>query len=768
VTLGVLGLASRAAAQGLPGDVGTNNPRVIVAFGDSITSGTLGDPPRDIADRPYPAGLQLLLDGPRPGVLVLNRGRGGEQTDDGAERIRSVLQTDRPAVILLMQGTNDTFAVDPGSIVANLRQMIRLARANATVPILGAIPPNFRAEADEARAIIASVNARLPGLAAEEGIRFVDTFAALDHPALFGEDGFHPNQQGYDALAAAWLPAALDALEPSLLASFPGVNGPPGTASPDASIAAGPRTLVVARKSVVGIGDKGGRLVASKSIQAFFGPVLRPGEGFLTDPQATFDAASGRFFLIASARIDDPGCAPGTCVAHMLLAVSKRADPESLDAADWHLYALDRTREQTPAGTMVTTHWGDTDHLAVVGEVVVITSRTFEFSTGSPRGPKVRLLDKATLLDGEPVTVWTDLTGFGPDTFAGLLPATTFGRGGPVFLVSRAGCGFTVWGIETPLTVPILTGRTVGATEGACGGPPDAPQPGGPLLDVAGVGFNAQPVYRGGSLWIADTVGRNFGSGAVAAIRWLQLDVGGWPASVRIVQDAVLGADAIAHFAPALTVDPTGNVTMVYARSSPAEFASAYVTGRRATDPPNTLRPGQRLQAGVAPLALLELGRNRFTDSFSAALDPADGTAWLLGMYAQAADRIGTWVGRLGFSASPTLTLELDQDAFRAGDTLSLRATLTPGGLPAAVDAYIVVRLPDGSFSSLASDGTLLPGLWPIEHAFTPFPFSGEVFRFTFQGGESPGTYTWMGALTQPGTLTLIGSLDQDPFTVGP
>ena len=203
----------RLAAADWPGpEPRVLDPRVIVAFGDSITLGVLADAP--LAERPYPAGVQIQLDSLRPGFTVLNHGVGGETTDFGLARLPGVLAAQRPAIVLIMEGTNDaTFEFDPAFIVANLRQMVQLAKASAAIPILGAIPPNFRPFAPEARAILAAVNAQLPALALEEGIRFVDTFSALNDEGLFGSDQLHPTQVGYDVLAAAWLPAVVAAID---------------------------------------------------------------------------------------------------------------------------------------------------------------------------------------------------------------------------------------------------------------------------------------------------------------------------------------------------------------------------------------------------------------------------------------------------------------------------------------------------------------------------------------------------------------------------
>jgi hypothetical protein len=116
----------------------------------------------------------------------------------------------------------------------------------------------------------------------------------------------------------------------------------------------------------------------------------------------------------------------------------------------------------------------------------------------------------------------------------------------------------------------------------------------------------------------------------------------------------------------------------------------------------------------------------------------------------------------------PTLTLALGQDSYRSGQTLILTAALTPGSTTVTTDAYVVVRLPDGSFLSLLLGGAVAPGIVPIARGLTPFAFGGEILRYTFDGSEPPGLYTFMAGLTQPATLTVIGSIDQRPFTFTP
>jgi IgA Peptidase M64 len=114
-----------------------------------------------------------------------------------------------------------------------------------------------------------------------------------------------------------------------------------------------------------------------------------------------------------------------------------------------------------------------------------------------------------------------------------------------------------------------------------------------------------------------------------------------------------------------------------------------------------------------------------------------------------------------------SLRVLLNAATFRPGETLTLTARLTPGPTPVVVDAYVVVRLPDGSFLSLQPGG-VVAGVVPIGRGFAPFALTGEFLRYTFRGDEPPGQYTWFAALTEPGTLNVVSPLDQVPFTFSP
>lgn len=397
------------------------------------------------------------------------------------------------------------------------------------------------------------------------------------------------------------------------------------------------------------IHDKTEKLVASTSLLTFFSSVRRSDQNAF-DPRVVFDPGSNRFFLVAAGFIENPSCTVGTCVSHLFLAVSKTSSPTTLGSGDWYFYAFDATLD----GATPTTNLADFPGLGVDENVVVLTANMLSFSDRSNQYVKIRILDKSKLIRGEAVT-WTDFFRMtdplnGSTLRAGFQPALHFGNPGTFFFISyseASSCGLIVWGIANPLSSPTLSVR-IAAASGTCNWPPDAAQPGGGTPLDTGDMFVKGVVYRNGSLWAAQTISMNFGSSDVSAIRWVQIDVSAWSKSVSFIQDSTFGSDGIWYFYPAIMVDASNNISIVFARSSASEFASVYYTGRLATDPPNMLRPAKLLKAGMANLNMVDgSGQNRFGDYFGIAMDPSDGSFWMLGEYAKASNQWGTWVGNV-------------------------------------------------------------------------------------------------------------------------
>ncbi len=190
------GRSSRSTAPTpQPVDFGSNDPARLTAIGDSITQGT--------GEQPWPSRLEGRLRARNPQARVNNRGQGGQPTSAGLGTVSHALATDHPGFILILEGTIDVRAGSSLDAAAeNLREMVRRAKDNHTVPILGTVPPQF----GESRGYIDRINGLnvlIRQVAADEQVTLAEVFAAVPD-ASFLSDGLHPNNQGAEAIAGAF------------------------------------------------------------------------------------------------------------------------------------------------------------------------------------------------------------------------------------------------------------------------------------------------------------------------------------------------------------------------------------------------------------------------------------------------------------------------------------------------------------------------------------------------------------------------------------
>lgn len=427
---------------------------------------------------------------------------------------------------------------------------------------------------------------------------------------------------------------------------FLGIGGAVAGVSPDATVAAGPNSLVLARNNGIAIipkpvDQRPAAAVAQMRLYDFLARVTAAGER-VTDPVVLFDSESERFFLVNAAQSGPDGCtAPGRCLSHIQIAVSRSSDPRTLSESDWYFYALDRTLERTAAGAIATDNQGDFDHIAFVGDKLIIgwqsTNAHPTGSEGVGRGGRVRILDKRPFLEGQPVTTWVDLiTPERPRPAIVYDPRDRATQGDRAFFEIQTGCNsatqrrtWLLGAVSGLAGTPLLELRTIESPFLCEVSALTAPQPAGAMpIDV--VHWATQPMYRAGRLWLVDATG-DTRRGAVTAIYWAELDVQSWP-NVRVVQSGVFGQDGISYYGIGFAVDPFGGLVIVYARSGPNDFVSSYYTGRLSSDPPGVLRAERPLKTGSMTYVFIDIGRNRFIDYSWATVDPVDGSVWMIGL----------------------------------------------------------------------------------------------------------------------------------------
>jgi lysophospholipase L1-like esterase len=192
--------------------IGNNRPDYYVAFGDSITRGESVTPAQA-----YPARLQSRLIAHFGDAFVNNRGGDATNTFEGLERYKRNVPANEPAFVLILYGTNDWHDpvcqdITPSChTVPNLRQMVRMARAEGTQPFLATIIPTNPALTPQGRNDWVDVtNTQIKAMAAAEGAFLVDLNQAFKNqpnlPALFSDD-VHPNAAGYDLIAQGFFEA---------------------------------------------------------------------------------------------------------------------------------------------------------------------------------------------------------------------------------------------------------------------------------------------------------------------------------------------------------------------------------------------------------------------------------------------------------------------------------------------------------------------------------------------------------------------------------
>ena len=172
--------------------------RRVVFFGDSITDG-------------------WKLEESFPGKHYVNRGIGGQTTPQMLIRFREDVIDLKPAVIVILAGTNDiagnTGPMSLEEIEANYASMADLARVHGVKVVFSSVLPvhNYTERAADFFPLrspekILKLNRWLQDYCKVKGCLYLDYFTALVDDKGFmkkelADDGLHPNSAGYVVMA---------------------------------------------------------------------------------------------------------------------------------------------------------------------------------------------------------------------------------------------------------------------------------------------------------------------------------------------------------------------------------------------------------------------------------------------------------------------------------------------------------------------------------------------------------------------------------------
>lgn len=148
-----------------------------------------------------------------PGKPYIGRGIGGQTTPQMLVRFHADVVALKPAVVVILAGTNDIAGnTGPSTnemIQDNIKAMTNIAKANRIRVVLSSILPVYdypwRPGLQPAPRIVA-LNAWMKSYAASVGAVYLDYHSAMKDErdglrAGLGDDGVHPNEAGYRIMA---------------------------------------------------------------------------------------------------------------------------------------------------------------------------------------------------------------------------------------------------------------------------------------------------------------------------------------------------------------------------------------------------------------------------------------------------------------------------------------------------------------------------------------------------------------------------------------
>ena len=380
---------------------------------------------------------------------------------------------------------------------------------------------------------------------------------------------------------------------------------------PDTCGAVGPDHFVLLTNSNISVYEKDtGDRVVNTSLAAFFSI------GGSGDPRVTFDPNSQRWFMLST-----------DFATRIYVAASMTSDPTGMWFSSFFT---------APTGTDAGT-FPDYPTLGVNQEGIYIGAAMF----GGGVSMTMFAIDKAPLISATPsLGTITAFRGFAFD--GALQPCVTYGAGPQYFISRRNATNLRVRRINPPLTAPTFSG--LGSVPIPAGGePPDAPALGSgtPLDSVGSRLMNA--VFRNGAIWAAHAVNM----GGRAGVRWYEVE----PETQTLLQTGTVSDPVRSYVMPSISVNEAGDMLLGFSGSSPEEFGSAYVAGRRATDPPGETSPAQLMREGTGAYNRLDgAGRNRWGDYSLTSVDPEDeSTFWTVQEYARGSNRWGNWIASFEF-----------------------------------------------------------------------------------------------------------------------
>ena len=469
--------------------------------------------------------------------------------------------------------------------------------------------------------------------------------------------------------------------------AFPDSQCGAGCEPPDTQVAVGPSNVVEVTNIVARIFDKSGNIISTLNLNTLMGvdPAI-----FSSDPRVRYDTISERWFIsFLIFDTDDINTAEN---GFFYLAVSTSSDPTQ----PFNVYQFE-TGGAFP----------DQPSLGFNDDKVVTGGNSFQCEptncgdvTEPYLGMEFIVWNKADLIAGaNPAGLDFYGADQDPDDFT-VQPATSRSSTSTLFMLSDpddtgvAQDHLTVWSVTGVPASMVGGGSSVSNTVlpiTTFSDPPVAGQEGDSSNPIdTGDARLEEAVYRDGLLWGCgnDTCTPAGDSTARSCMQYVEVLTGG--ASPILNQDFAFGTKKFHDYYPSIDMDNFDDLITAFTQSSSSEFPSAYVDGRLATDPVNTLGTPVLVQAGAASYNSPNPesdNSNAFPwgDYSGAGVDPSDQTAiWVAAEYSgptsEPTPNWSTWIAEARLQSPGATPLPTASATTTATASRTATATPTPSG----------------------------------------------------------------------------------------
>lgn len=173
--------------------VALKDDAVIVAFGDSLTSGFGAS-----AQLSYPSHLER-----KTGLIVINAGVNGETSSEGIHRLPLFLEH-KPDLVILCHGGNDILQkLSSVELKKNLLAMIGMIKQSGSEVMLVGVP-DFTLFGFDTYEVYDEVADETGVIYEDDVLRYIELRSALK------SDYIHPNEKGYEVMADAFIEVLIE------------------------------------------------------------------------------------------------------------------------------------------------------------------------------------------------------------------------------------------------------------------------------------------------------------------------------------------------------------------------------------------------------------------------------------------------------------------------------------------------------------------------------------------------------------------------------